>query len=103
MYKGEVGFGIFWFFLTLVGYFVFIIPGLALHLIGVAMAAAGDPTKAPGDAPDPAPAVKPEWKSEPMHPAMKWVLGVIIGLAVLGILWGLAQQRYGYEIREFFR
>ena len=45
MYKGDVGTGIAWLIFTYLGYFLFIIPGLVLHLICIITAATGDPYK----------------------------------------------------------
>ncbi len=50
IYKGDVALGVVWFVITALGYVVFIVPGLVLHLIGIGIAASGDPT-APDDAP----------------------------------------------------
>lgn len=43
MYKGNVLSGLLWFFFVLFGYFLFIIPGLILHLICIITATTGDP------------------------------------------------------------
>jgi hypothetical protein len=43
IYKGQVGIGIIWFIAVLVGYGVFVVPGLILHIICIATAASGDP------------------------------------------------------------
>src|SRR6218665_3700348 len=45
MYKGDVGLGIFWFIIVIVGYIFLVVPGLILHLICVVTAASGDPYK----------------------------------------------------------
>jgi hypothetical protein len=45
MYKGEVGLGVIWLIVTILGYCLFIIPGMILHLICVLKAASGDPYK----------------------------------------------------------
>ena len=45
MYKGKIGTGIFWFIIVIIGYFMFILPGLILHLICVITATSGDPYK----------------------------------------------------------
>jgi len=45
MYKGVVGEGILWFIFTIIGYILFIIPGLILHLICILTAVNGDPYK----------------------------------------------------------
>jgi len=47
MYKGEVGGGIAFLIFTVAGYFLFIIPGLILHLISIASAASGHPSPPP--------------------------------------------------------
>ena len=43
MDKGDVGIGILWFVITIIGYVFFIVPGLILHLICIVTAASGDP------------------------------------------------------------
>tara|TARA_R110002072_G_scaffold75624_5_gene177880 strand:- start:3574 stop:3918 length:345 start_codon:yes stop_codon:yes gene_type:complete len=45
MYKGDVGTGIVWFIFTILGYFLFIAPGVILHFICIITAANGDPYK----------------------------------------------------------
>ncbi len=45
MYKGDVGSGILWLIVVIIGYLLFIFPGLILHLICIIMAASGDPYK----------------------------------------------------------
>ena len=45
MYQGNILSGLFWLFFVVVGYMVFIIPGLILHLICIISAASGDPYK----------------------------------------------------------
>ncbi len=45
MYKGNVGAGIVWLIVTIIGYCLFIIPGLILHLICIVTATSGDPYK----------------------------------------------------------
>ena len=45
MYKGNVGSGLVWFVFVLLGYVLFIIPGLFLHVICIFAAASGDPFK----------------------------------------------------------
>ena len=45
MYKGQVINGLFWLVLVVVGYFVFIVPGLILHLVCILGAASGNPRK----------------------------------------------------------
>ncbi len=45
MYKGEVGLGIIWFIVVIIGYIFLVVPGLILHLICVVTAASGDPYK----------------------------------------------------------
>jgi hypothetical protein len=47
VYKGQIVFGIVWFFLTGLGYLLFVIPGLALHIVGIVVSASGDPTQDP--------------------------------------------------------
>ncbi len=48
LYKGSAASGILWFFATMIGYAMFIVPGLILHLICICAAASGDPTKQGG-------------------------------------------------------
>jgi hypothetical protein len=43
MYKGQVLNGLFWLFIVAVGYVLYIIPGLILHLLCIFGAASGDP------------------------------------------------------------
>jgi TM2 domain-containing membrane protein YozV len=45
MYKGDVGTGIVWFIFTILGYFLFVFPGLILHFICIITATNGDPYK----------------------------------------------------------
>jgi len=45
MYKGKVGQGIVWLICTIIGYIVFVIPGLVLHLICIFHAASMDPAQ----------------------------------------------------------
>lgn len=39
MYKGDVGAGVLWLIFTVIGYLLFIIPGLILHLVCIVNAA----------------------------------------------------------------
>jgi TM2 domain-containing membrane protein YozV len=43
MYKGNVFSGLFWLVFVIIGYTMFIVPGLILHLICIIAAASGDP------------------------------------------------------------
>ena len=45
MYKGNIGTGIFWFIVVVIGYFMLLIPGIILHLICIVTAASGNPYK----------------------------------------------------------
>lgn len=45
MYKGQVLNGLVWLLVVVVGYLMFIFPGLILHLICIVGAASGDPMK----------------------------------------------------------
>ncbi len=45
IYKNEIGTGIIWMIVVIIGYFMLIIPGLILHLICIITAANGDPYK----------------------------------------------------------
>jgi hypothetical protein len=58
MYKGQVGTGILLFILTVGGYFLFVVPGLIMHVISIVAATSGDPTRDPSapQAPLPRPA-----------------------------------------------
>lgn len=49
MYKGQVGLGVVMFIVTVVGYLIFILPGLGLHLLTIGMSVSGDPMRAPGE------------------------------------------------------
>jgi hypothetical protein len=56
MYKGNVALGLVWFVITICGYALFIVPGLVLHVVGIAIAASGDPYAAPAQHSNPTPA-----------------------------------------------
>lgn len=43
IYKGNIFSGIIWFTITIIAYFMLIIPGLILHLVCIIAAASGDP------------------------------------------------------------
>lgn len=45
MYKGNVGSGLVWLFVVVIGYVLLIVPGLILHLICIFAAASGNPYK----------------------------------------------------------
>jgi len=45
MYKGQVFNGLAWFVFVVLGYILFVLPGLALHLLCILGAASGDPMK----------------------------------------------------------
>lgn len=45
IYKGDIGTGIIWLIVVIIGYIMLIIPGLILHLICIITAASGDPYK----------------------------------------------------------
>ena len=45
LYKGNVGAGILWFFAVGLGYILFIIPGIILHIICIVSAASSDRKK----------------------------------------------------------
>jgi TM2 domain-containing membrane protein YozV len=45
MYKGDVGTGLIWLIVTIVGYFMFLIPGIIAHLVCIVSASSGDPYK----------------------------------------------------------
>ncbi len=48
MYRGRIGRGILWFVGVVIGYFVFIMPGIIAHVICLVDAYSGDPTKERG-------------------------------------------------------
>lgn len=48
IYKGQLGVGLLWLFFVTVGYLLMIVPGLLLHIICIATAAQGDPTRSGG-------------------------------------------------------
>ena len=43
IYKGNIGSGLLWFVIVIIGYFLLIVPGLILHLICIITASSGDP------------------------------------------------------------
>lgn len=43
IYKGQVAAGLLWFFFVIGGYFMFIIPGLVLHIVCIFAAATSEP------------------------------------------------------------
>ena len=43
MYKGDIFLGIIWLIFVIIGYALFIIPGIILHIICIATASSGDP------------------------------------------------------------
>lgn len=45
MYKGDIGAGIVWFIVVIIGYIMLVVPGLILHIICMVNAASGDPYK----------------------------------------------------------
>ncbi len=45
MYKGSIGGGLLWLLFVVMGYSLFIVPGVILHLFCIFRAASGDPTK----------------------------------------------------------
>jgi TM2 domain-containing membrane protein YozV len=45
MYKGQIVNGLAWLIVVIIGYALFIIPGLILHLLCILGAASGNPTK----------------------------------------------------------
>jgi TM2 domain-containing membrane protein YozV len=55
MYKGQIGLGLVWLIAVVVGYMMFIVPGLILHLICIVTAASGRPRAAVVSAPRAAP------------------------------------------------
>lgn len=48
MYKGSVGAGIVWFFAVPIGYVLFVLPGIVMHIICVCTAISGDPYRRGG-------------------------------------------------------
>ena len=47
MYKGQVVNGLVWLVVVLIGYVLFILPGVALHIACILGAASGDPYRTP--------------------------------------------------------
>lgn len=47
IYKGELGGGLGWFFITAIGYMAMVVPGIVLHVCCIAAAGSGDPTHKP--------------------------------------------------------
>jgi TM2 domain-containing membrane protein YozV len=45
VYKGQTGQGVMWFFGTIIGYAMFVVPGIALHIVCIILAGNGDPTR----------------------------------------------------------
>ena len=45
MYKGQILNGLLWLLFVVIGYALFIVPGVILHVCCIAGAAAGDPYK----------------------------------------------------------
>lgn len=45
IYKGNVGSGLLWLFFVILGYSIFLAPGIILHLICIVSATSGDPYK----------------------------------------------------------
>jgi len=43
LYKGQIGTGILWFVVVIIGYALFVVPGLILHIICIVTAANGSP------------------------------------------------------------
>jgi len=48
MYKGKIGMGIVWLIASVIGYAMFIIPGIFIHIMSIVDAASGDPYKQGG-------------------------------------------------------
>lgn len=48
LYKGSIGTGIVWFFAVPLGYVLFVLPGIILHIICICTAASGDPYRRGG-------------------------------------------------------
>lgn len=92
IYKGQIGLGVLWFILTAIGYWLFVLPGVLLHLVGIAMAAGGDPNADPTAAVsgvESAPPLTPEERAAQRRRARKvfaWVGGVVLASAA-GITW----------------
>ena len=45
IYKGQILRGLVWLFVVVLGYFLFIIPGVILHIVCIVGATSGNPTK----------------------------------------------------------
>ena len=48
MYKGNVGTGLAWLLFVVIGYCLFVFPGVILHIICIVTATSGDPNKQGG-------------------------------------------------------
>lgn len=48
IYKGQVGAGVIWFFVVIIGYLMLFFPGLILHIICICTAASGDSSRRGG-------------------------------------------------------
>jgi len=78
LYGGHAGAGIGFFFGTIVGYFFFILPGLALHVFSIIHAASTAGTGSPSVA-----AQGPGYEATPMSRGSKILVSCIIGLPIL--------------------
>jgi len=84
MYRGHVAGGLVWLFAVAVGYLLFILPGLLLHLVCIVHAASASmPPAAP---------VRPPTKAEQLEAARfrrRITKGAVIGFAVLGVFYAV--------------
>ena len=87
MYKGEVGKGILHLIVVVIGYSLFVVPGLILHILCIVDASRGDPYKSPKTEQQIA-AEQPGKKSVKRVSQKKsnllLVIAIVIGVAILG-------------------
>ncbi len=108
MYKGQVGMGVLWLFLTGVGYAFLIVPGVALHIVGIALSAAGDPTHdprlpVPKGASPPPPPISPEEAARQRRRFRRaaTAVGAFISVViVLAVVTGIITHRQEADLQE---
>lgn len=104
MYRGNVGSGLLWLAAVVIGYFMFIVPGLFLHLICIVHAASGGdppryqgaqfvPVEPPASLSTPASTVQapaPHWDPSVARSTqtkmLAWTAAGIVGVALLAVL-----------------
>ena len=110
MYKGDVALGFVWLVITVAGYVFFVVPGLVLHVVGIAIAASGDPT-APPDEPRAEPEVADQTASPPrpmkqVSPSelavakRKWRAALTIGVMAIVAVAALVEDGHVGETYE---